>query len=97
MDDLQRDLDRCVAAGRAVALATVVAGPGQGSRLLVGAAGDTRGDLGGPRLNQRAALYAEQLLEKGVREARKSFQTTSGIVEVRFETHAGASAPGKGG
>ncbi|KAB2962045.1 MAG: XdhC family protein [Thermoanaerobaculia bacterium] len=53
------------AEGETVALATVVAGPGTGSRLLVWPAGHTFGDLGWPRLNQRVALYAEQMFDRG--------------------------------
>jgi hypothetical protein len=70
-----------------VAVATVAAGPHRGRRLLVWRAGHTRGDLGQPRLNQRAALYAEALLDK-VRfpaQTRKVFDAPSGASEVTFE------------
>jgi hypothetical protein len=72
--------------GDRVALATVVGGPGEGRQLLVWPAGHTYGDLGWPRLNQRVALYAEQLFEKGPREMVKAFDNPAGEkLEVRFE------------
>ena len=80
-------------------MATVVAGDGAGNRLLVWPAGHTRGDLGQPRLNQRAALYAEALLDKGKfpAAARKQFDVAEGSVEVAFEFHAGRRGPAAGG
>jgi hypothetical protein len=61
-------LDELLAASRArgerVALATVRDGAYAGARLAVWPAGHAFGDLGWPRLNQRVALYAEQLLER---------------------------------
>lgn len=69
-----------------IAVATVVDGPGQGRQLLVWPAGHTYGDLGWPRLNQRVALYAEQLFEKGPREMVKGFDIPGGAkLDVRFE------------
>ena len=68
-----------------VALAVVAEGPGTGNRMLVWKAGHTRGDLGWPRLNQRVALYAEQLLERGSRQTEKSFDSNGARVLVRFE------------
>ena len=60
---------------------------GRGSaQLLIWPAGHTFGDLGWPRLNQRVALYAEQLFEKGPREMIKAFDLPDGArVDVRFE------------
>ena len=64
----------------------VVGGPGEGRQLLVWPAGHTYGDLGWPRLNQRVALYAEQLFEKGPREMVKAFDVPGGVkLDVRFE------------
>jgi hypothetical protein len=57
-------------AGEPVALATALNGPYAGARLLVWPAGHTFGDLGWPRLNQRVALYAEQLFERSDRRER---------------------------
>ena len=89
--DLEAALAASREAGEAVALATVAAGPGTGNRMLVWKAGHARGDLGQPRLNQRASLYAEALLDKGKfpPRARKSFDVAGGAVEVDFEFFAG--------
>jgi len=75
-----------LARGERVARAIVVV-PGAGEHvLLVWPAGHTFGDLGWPRLNQRVALYAEQLFEKGPREMTKAFDLPDGTrVDVRFE------------
>ena len=75
-----------LARGERVARATVVT-PRVGERvLLIWPAGHTFGDLGWPRLNQRVALYAEQLFEKGPREMTKAFDLPDGTrVDVRFE------------
>lgn len=83
---LEEQLGRTLVQGERVAVATVVAGPGAGRRLLVWPAGHTFGDLGWPRLNQRVALYAEQLFEKGPREMTKTFDVPGGErLDVRFE------------
>lgn len=72
--------------GERVARATVVTSQGTERVLLIWPAGHTFGDLGWPRLNQRVALYAEQLFEKGPREMTKAFDMPDGSqVEVRFE------------
>lgn len=90
--DVTALLDRSRARGERVAVAEIVAGPGQGRRMLVWPAGHTYGDLGWPRLNQRAALYAEQLFERGARapaESAKRFDLPGeGEVEIRFELAA---------
>lgn len=66
MIELDRLLAESRARGERVAIATALDGPQSGARLLVWSAGHTFGDLGWPRLNQRVALYAEQLFERGV-------------------------------
>jgi len=71
-------------AGELVTFATVLAGPGLGNQLVVWPAGQTRGDLGGPRLNQRAAIHAQQAM-RGSFSKRASFDTEQGAVEVFFE------------
>lgn len=82
-------------AGHPVALARVVAGPGLGNWLLVWPAGHTRGDLGQARLNQRAALYAEQLFERGAKPAQKSFDVEGQTVRVAYEFHGSREAESK--
>ena len=72
--------------GERVARATVVTAQGEARALLIWPAGHTFGDLGWPRLNQRVALYAEQLFEKGPREMTKAFDLPDGTrVDVRYE------------
>jgi hypothetical protein len=73
--------------GERVAVATVTEGEHRGARLLVWPAGHTYGDLGWPRLNQRVALYAEQLFERGAAtpSAKKFDVPGRGKVEIRFE------------
>ena len=76
------------------ARAKVVSGGAPGgaqTTLEVWPAGHYRGDLGEARLNQRAALYAESVLEKSARSGapmpgplRKSFDGPEGPVEVEF-------------
>ena len=100
-ENLDRALAHSLGIGEAVADGRVVAGPGVGGRLLVWPAGHTRGDLGQPRLNQRAALYAEALLDKidGGKvppTLRKSFAALGGAAEVVFDFYRGnrPAAPG---
>lgn len=74
-----------LARGEAVAEATVTSGPGAGRRLLVWSAGQVYGDLGWPRLNQRVALFAEQLLVGAQERVEKPFDLPQGEVVVRVE------------
>lgn len=80
-------LRRSIVDQQLIAVATVVAGPGIGSQLLVWPGGQTFGDLGSPRLNQRAALHAEQLIP-AQRAARKVFDGETAAVDVFFEVVA---------
>jgi hypothetical protein len=82
----------------AVAEATVLDGAHAEARMRIWPAGQIEGDLGWPRLNQRVALYAEQLFEKGARATSvKRFATPdAGEVRVRIEFVADATA-GEGG
>ncbi len=93
--DPARALALALEAGQPVALARVVEGPGLGSWLLVWPAGHTRGDLGQARLNQRAALYAEQLFARGPKPAQKSFDVEGQSVRVTFEFHGSTEAESK--
>jgi hypothetical protein len=86
-EPIDAELERARAAGERFALATVLDGPRAGARLLVWGAGHAFGDLGWPRLNQRVALYAEQLLERRRPETTvKPFEVPgSGRVAIRVE------------
>ena len=73
-------------ARQSVVLATVVSGPQPGRQLLVWPRGETLGDLGSPRLNQRAALYAEQILSGGT-SSRKTFRWEGDELDTFFEVY----------
>jgi hypothetical protein len=77
--------------GERVAVATALEGAYLGARLVIWPAGHTYGDLGSPRLNQRVALYAEQLLERdGARPTVKRFDVPGvGKLGVRIEPRVG--------
>jgi xanthine dehydrogenase accessory factor len=53
--NLETDIRRCLAEGRLAALATVVAGPGVGNKLMLWPDGRRSGDLGSPVINEQAA------------------------------------------
>lgn len=78
--ELNACLDRC----EMVVLATLVEGPGIGRQMLIWPRGETFGDLGSPRLNQRAALLADQIIPDR-QSARKSFRWEEDNLDVFFE------------
>ena len=86
-DELERQMAASRERGERFALATVLEGAARGARLLVWSAGHTYGDLGWPRLNQRVALYAEQLFDRGAAgTTHKRFEVPgAGKLEVRIE------------
>lgn len=84
---LYRQLTDCLESRQLAALATVVEGPGTGNQLLIWPGGQTLGDLGAPRLNQRAAIYGEQVIPI-FSSGRKTFQVDSETVDVFFEVLA---------
>jgi xanthine/CO dehydrogenase XdhC/CoxF family maturation factor len=85
-ETIDRALERARAAGERIALARVLDGPWAGRRLLVWPGGQAMGDLGAPRLNQRVALHAEAMLERGERTTRKPFELRGSRVEVEVRT-----------
>lgn len=87
-DELLESIEESLARGETVAVATVATGAAAGKRMLIWAAGHTRGHLGWPRLNQRVALYAEQLFERGARSVEKAFDVQGERVMVHFEFRA---------
>ena len=80
------ELAGCLGRQELVVLATVVAGVGTGCQMLIWPRGETFGDLVSPRLNQRAALFAEQIIP-GLQSGRKSFHWDAQDVDVFFEVH----------
>jgi len=80
-DAIDSALVGCSARGEVVALARIVDSGVGCARMLIWPGGQALGDLGSPRLNQRVALYAEGLIERGGEE-RKTFDVPDGEVEV---------------
>jgi xanthine dehydrogenase accessory factor len=87
--EIYNELRACMKANQLVVLATVVSGPDPGGQLLIWPGGETLGDLGSPRLNQRAALYAEQILPTG-QTGRKSFRWNQDAIDAFFEVYSPA-------
>lgn len=81
------ELSACLDRDELVVLATVVDGRGRGHQMLIWPRGETFGDLGSPRLNQRAALFAEQIIP-GCQSGRKLFHWDDDEVDVFFEVHS---------
>lgn len=82
--EIYDELTSCLAKQELVVLATVVSGPNPGDQLLIWPRGETLGDLGSPRLNQRAALYAEQIIPS-CQSGRKTFRWDEDEVDAFFE------------
>jgi xanthine dehydrogenase accessory factor len=70
MGALYESLARAVREGTPVALATVIEGPGVGSKLLVGLGDEERGTLGDPDLDRVVARDARAQLEVGRTDLR---------------------------
>ncbi len=85
-------LARALAAGEAVAEAVAESGSPARPRPPLWSAGQSFGDLGWPRLNQRVALFAEQLLSGSATSGRKTFAMPGGEVEVGIRIHRPAPA-----
>ncbi len=79
-------LREAVASERPVALATVVAGPNPGAKLLIEADGDHAGTLGSVTLNDLVTADALQLLDAERNEAR-SYQDAGTTVDILIETY----------
>jgi xanthine dehydrogenase accessory factor len=80
------ELRACLARRELVAVATVLEGPGIGNQLLIWPGEQVLGDLGSPRLNQRAALFAEKAFQD-FGGKRKALRTDEGRVEVFFDVY----------
>jgi xanthine dehydrogenase accessory factor len=79
-------LREAVAAERSVALATVVAGPNLGAKLLVDPAGASQGALGDPALDSAVRQDALALLDAERNEAR-TYPAGDTTVDVLIETY----------
>jgi xanthine dehydrogenase accessory factor len=87
MAEIYDALKNCLAERQLVALATVIAGPGLGNKLLVWPDGRTRGDLGGEALNRGAAGRAVRLMRTSQVPERAAFETDSGAAQVFIDVH----------
>jgi len=80
------ELAACLDRRELVVMASVVDGVGTGSQMLIWPRGETFGDLGSPRLNQRAALFAEQIVPS-LQSGRKMFRWDTHEIDVFFEVY----------
>lgn len=62
--EIQRELEREVAAGRLIAQAVLIDGETPGARMLVWRSGETRGSLGDPGLDERVAADAREMMSR---------------------------------
>lgn len=81
-DELRGALER----RELVTLATVLEGEHLGRQLLIWPGEQVLGDLGTPRLNQRAALFAHKVFQD-FSSKRKALRGEEGRIEVFFEIH----------
>ncbi len=84
--EIHTELRSCIEREELVVLATVVAGPGLGNQLLIWPAEQTLGDLGTPRLNQRAALFAEKAFHS-FESKRRTVDHQGEQIEIFFDVH----------
>ncbi len=87
MSDLYSTFVQAVKQGRLVGLATIIAGPGIGQKLLIWPNGDTAGNLGPAELAQQVVTRAQTALAAQQTE-RFTVATPAGEVEVFLEIHA---------
>jgi len=87
MSDLYTMFTQAVKQGRLVGLATIIAGPGIGQKLLIWPNGDTAGELGSAELRQQIIARAQNAFATQQTE-RFTLATTAGDVEVFLEIHA---------
>lgn len=87
MTEIYETLKRCLEEEQLVALATVIAGPGMGNKLLVWPDSRTRGDLGAAGLNQRVVHYALGLMATSQTSERVAFDVRGEAVEVFIDVH----------
>ncbi len=77
-------LKQCLDAGQLVALATIIAGTGLGSKLLIWPGGRTQGTLGSAELTEQVIRYAADRLPTHD-PGRAMFDTANGPVDVFVE------------
>lgn len=77
-------LQQCLDAGRLVALATVIAGAGSGSKMFIWPDGRTQGELGSAKLTEQVVHYAAERLAAHD-PGRAALDTANGPVDVFVE------------
>lgn len=87
MSDLYTTFVQAVKEGRLVGLATIIAGPGIGQKLLIWPNGDTQGELGPATFTQQVVERAQNALAAQQTE-RFTVATPAGDVEVFLEVQA---------
>jgi xanthine dehydrogenase accessory factor len=85
MSDLYDQLSSAIKSGKLVALATIIAGPGIGNKLLLWPNGQTQGSLGNPELDAAVQARAEALLQV---QRNERFPIADAGVEIFVEVHA---------
>ena len=86
MAELYEALKRCIEEGQLVALATVLAGPGIGNKLLIWPDGRTKGSLGSAALDEQVIRYAAGLLANQS-SGRASFDVAGETADVFIEVY----------
>jgi xanthine dehydrogenase accessory factor len=87
MSTLYTTFADAVKQGRLVALATIIAGPGIGQKLLLWPNGATQGDLGSAALTQQVAARAKEALA-AQQSTRFTLPTAAGDVDIFLEVQA---------
>lgn len=87
MSDLYTTFAAAIKQGRLVGLATILAGPGIGNKLLVWPTGETQGDLGTAELNHSVVERAKSALAAQQTE-RFTLTTAAGDIDIFLEIQA---------
>lgn len=85
MSDLYYQLSSAIKTGKLVALATIIAGPGIGSKLLLWPTGQTQGSLGSTELDSAVQARTVTLLQA---QRSERFTLADSGVEIFVEVHA---------
>ena len=85
MSDLYDQLSSAIKRGKLVALATIIAGPGLGNKLLLWPDGQMQGSLGSPALDATVQAQAGILLQT---QRSERFPVADAGVEIFVEVHA---------
>jgi xanthine dehydrogenase accessory factor len=87
MAEIYQALKHSLEQGQLVALATVIAGPGLGDKLLIWPDGRTQGDLGSVALNQLVVDYTVKLLATRRDSEQVSFEVEGESIQVFVDVH----------